>query len=72
MPPTDSQPTSGTVVDLMAALRASVAAAKASASEAEAPEPEPVAKPKTPAASKAGSKRVAANRAGAKRTRKTA
>ncbi|HWH29616.1 MAG TPA: Ku protein, partial [Mycobacteriales bacterium] len=72
--PAEAQPTTGTVVDLMAALRASVEAAKkgrgGSAEAAEAAEPradEPAGKEtaRKPAASKPAAKKTAPNRPGA-------
>jgi DNA end-binding protein Ku len=67
--PTESQPTSGTVVDLMAALRASVEAAKqggaAPAAVPEEPEEAPPAK-KAPAR-KAAAKKAPAKKAPAKK-----
>ena len=72
--PEEAQPTSGTVVDLMAALRASVEAAKkgrgdAAAAEQE-PEPAPVEKApaKKAAAKKAPAKKAAAKKAPADET----
>ena len=64
--PTESQPTSGTVVDLMAALRASVEAAKqgGSAAPAAAAEPDEDAEP---APRKAPAKKAAAKKAPAKK-----
>jgi DNA end-binding protein Ku len=67
--PTESQPTSGTVVDLMAALRASVEAAKGGGAAAHAPsaEQEPEAAPaKKSPAKKAAAKKAPAKKAAAK------
>ena len=68
--PTESQPTSGTVVDLLAALRASVEAAKggsaAPAAAQAAPEAEDEAADEPPA-KKAPAKRAAAKKAPAKK-----
>jgi DNA end-binding protein Ku len=77
--PTESQPTSGTVVDLMAALRASVEAAKGG-SAAAAPAVEQEEAPKKAPAKKAAAKKAPAKKAPAKaaadkpakRTRKSA
>jgi DNA end-binding protein Ku len=63
--PSEAQPTSGTVVDLMAALRASVEAAKKGSAPAEAadePDDEPA-----PAAEKAPARKAAAKKAPAKK-----
>ncbi|MCU1693933.1 MAG: Ku protein [Frankiales bacterium] len=71
--PADAQPTSGTVVDLMAALRASVEAAKKSQGAAAPPAEEAAEAPaekaptKKAAAKKAPAKKAAAKKAAAKK-----
>ena len=67
--PTESQPTSGTVVDLMAALRASVEAAKqgSGAAPAAAAEPEEAPAPRKAPAKKTAAKKAPAKKAAAKK-----
>jgi DNA end-binding protein Ku len=71
--PTESQPTSGTVVDLMAALRASVEAAKGgAASSPPAEEPEEAADEQVAAPAKPAARKTPAKKAGAKTPAKKA
>jgi DNA end-binding protein Ku len=69
--PTETQPTSGTVVDLMAALRASVEAAKKGRPGEGSGAPEPDAEPATAPAKKAA-KKAPAKKAPAKKAAKPA